>query len=70
MKRRVWCTGAVGCGYFAGERASAFECLAAYAEQMPYRGQCGSGGSPVEPDAGAVSLLVNYNTMYFAPGRV
>jgi NADPH:quinone reductase len=58
-----------GSGFRAGERVSAFGILGAYAEQVavPVPNVI---RSPAElDDAEAVSLLVNYNTMYFALAR-
>jgi NADPH:quinone reductase len=58
-----------GSGFRAGERVSAFGILGGYAEQVavPVPNVI---RSPVElDDAEAVSLLVNYNTMYFALAR-
>ncbi len=56
-------------GFHVGERVSAFGILGAYAEQVAVP----AGNvmrSPAElDDAEAVSLLVNYNTMYFALAR-
>jgi NADPH:quinone reductase len=58
-----------GSGFRVGERVSAFGILGAYAEQVavPVPNVM---RSPAElDDAEAVSLLVNYNTMYFALAR-
>ncbi|BBX64507.1 quinone oxidoreductase [Mycobacterium saskatchewanense] len=58
-----------GSGFKEGERVSAFGILGAYAEQVavPVPNVI---RSPAElDDAEAVSLLVNYNTMYFALAR-
>ena len=58
-----------GSGYKVGERVSAFGILGAYAERVavPVPNVI---RSPAElDDAEAVSLLVNYNTMYFALAR-
>jgi NADPH:quinone reductase len=58
-----------GSGFRAGERVSAFGILGGYAEQVavPVPNVI---RSPAElDDAEAVSLLVNYNTMYFALAR-
>ena len=58
-----------GSGFRVGERVSAFGILGAYAEQVavPVPNVM---RSPTElDDAEAVSLLVNYNTMYFALAR-
>lgn len=58
-----------GSGFHVGERVSAFGILGAYAEQVavPVPNVM---RSPAElDDAEAVSLLVNYNTMYFALAR-
>ncbi len=58
-----------GSGFRAGERVSAFGFLGGYAEQVavPVPNVI---RSPAElDDAEAVSLLVNYNTMYFALAR-
>jgi NADPH2:quinone reductase len=58
-----------GSGFRAGDRVSAFGILGGYAEQVavPVPNVI---RSPVElDDAEAVSLLVNYNTMYFALAR-
>jgi len=58
-----------GSGFRAGERVSAFGFLGSYAEQVavPVPNVM---RSPAElDDAEAVSLLVNYNTMYFALAR-
>jgi NADPH:quinone reductase len=58
-----------GSGFKVGERVSAFGILGAYAEQVavPVPNVV---RSPAElDDAEAVSLLVNYNTMYFALAR-
>ncbi|MFY2858916.1 NADPH:quinone oxidoreductase family protein [Mycobacterium sp. THU-M104] len=58
-----------GSGFTVGERVSAFGILGAYAEQVavPVPNVM---RSPAElDDAEAVSLLVNYNTMYFALAR-
>ena len=56
-------------GFHVGERVSAFGILGGYAEQVAVP----AGNvmrSPAElDDAEAVSLLVNYNTMYFALAR-
>jgi NADPH2:quinone reductase len=58
-----------GSGFAKGERVSAFGILGAYAEQVAV--PVGNViRSPAElDDAEAVSLLVNYNTMYFALSR-
>lgn len=56
-------------GFHVGERVSAFGVLGGYAEQIAVP-VANVVRSPVElDDAGAVSLLVNYNTMYFALAR-
>ena len=58
-----------GSGFRVGERVSAFGILGSYAEQVavPVPNVM---RSPAElDDAEAVSLLVNYNTMYFALAR-
>jgi NADPH:quinone reductase len=58
-----------GSGFRVGDRVSAFGILGAYAEQVavPVPNVM---RSPAElDDAEAVSLLVNYNTMYFALAR-
>ncbi len=58
-----------GSGFKVGQRVSAFGILGAYAEQVavPVPNVI---RSPAElDDAEAVSLLVNYNTMYFALAR-
>lgn len=56
-------------GFHVGERVSAFGVLGGYAEQITVP-VANVVRSPVElDDAGAVSLLVNYNTMYFALAR-
>src|ERR1700741_3864506 len=58
-----------GSGFRAGDRVSAFGILGGYAEQVavPVPNVI---RSPAElDDAEAVSLLVNYNTMYFALAR-
>ena len=58
-----------GSGFQVGERVSAFGVLGCYAEQVAV--PVGNVlRSPAElDDAQAVSLLVNYNTMYFALAR-
>ena len=58
-----------GSGFTKGERVSAFGILGAYADQVAV--PVGNViRSPAElDDAEAVSLLVNYNTMYFALSR-
>ena len=56
-------------GFKAGERVSAFGFLGAYAERLAVP-PANVIRSPSElDDAEAVSLLVNYNTMYFALAR-
>jgi NADPH2:quinone reductase len=56
-------------GFTEGERVSAFGILGAYAEQVAAP-VANVVRSPAElDDAEAVSLLVNYNTMYFALAR-
>lgn len=56
-------------GFLVGERVSAFGVLGGYAEQVAVP-VTNVVRSPVElDDAEAVSLLVNYNTMYFALAR-
>lgn len=58
-----------GSGFDVGERVSAFGVLGGYAEQVAVP-VANVVRSPVElDDAEAVSLLVNYNTMYFALAR-
>ncbi|MGO9044681.1 MAG: zinc-binding dehydrogenase, partial [Mycobacterium sp.] len=58
-----------GSGFKVGERVSAFGILGAYAEQVAVP-VANVIRSPAElDDAEAVSLLVNYNTMYFALAR-
>ncbi len=58
-----------GSGFAKGERVSAFGILGAYAEQVAVPA-ANVIRSPAElDDAEAVSLLVNYNTMYFALSR-
>lgn len=58
-----------GSGFAPGERVSAFGVLGGYAEQIAVP-VANVMRSPVElDDAEAVSLLVNYNTMYFALTR-
>jgi NADPH:quinone reductase len=58
-----------GSGFRVGERVSAFGILGAYAEQVAVPAP-NVMRSPAElDDAEAVSLLVNYNTMYFALAR-
>lgn len=56
-------------GFLVGERVSAFGVLGCYAEQVAVP-VSNVVRSPAElDDAEAVSLLVNYNTMYFALAR-
>ncbi|SON59503.1 2-haloacrylate reductase [Mycobacterium simulans] len=56
-------------GFHVGERVSAFGVLGCYAEQVAVPA-ANVVRSPAElDDAEAVSLLVNYNTMYFALSR-
>ena len=56
-------------GFRVGERVSAFGVLGGFAEQVPAP-MANVIRSPAElDDAEAVSLLVNYNTMYFALAR-
>ncbi len=56
-------------GFRVGERVSAFGVLGGYAEQVAVP-VSNVVRSPAElDDAEAVSLLVNYNTMYFALAR-
>jgi NADPH:quinone reductase len=58
-----------GSGFKVGERVSAFGILGGYAEQVAVPAP-NVMRSPAElDDAEAVSLLVNYNTMYFALAR-
>ena len=58
-----------GSGFKVGERVSAFGILGGYAEQVAVPAP-NVIRSPAElDDAEAVSLLVNYNTMYFALAR-
>jgi NADPH2:quinone reductase len=58
-----------GSGFKVGERVSTFGILGAYAEQVAVPA-ANVMRSPAElNDAEAVSLLVNYNTMYFALAR-
>ncbi len=58
-----------GSGFHVGERVSAFGVLGCYAEQVAVP-VSNVVRSPAElDDAEAVSLLVNYNTMYFALAR-
>lgn len=57
------------CDFRVGERVSAFGVLGGYAEQVAVP-LANATRSPAElDDAEAVSLLVNYNTMYFALAR-
>ncbi|ETW21878.1 NADPH:quinone oxidoreductase family protein [Mycobacterium gastri] len=59
----------IGSGFHVGERVSAFGVLGCYAERVAVP-VSNVVRSPAElDDAEAVSLLVNYNTMYFALAR-
>ncbi|TVS89282.1 NADPH:quinone oxidoreductase family protein [Mycobacterium helveticum] len=58
-----------GSGFKVGERVSAFGILGAYAEQVAVPVPNVIRSSAELDDAEAVSLLVNYNTMYFALAR-
>ncbi len=65
----VVCWAPEECEFRVGERVSAFGVLGGYAEQVAVP-LANATRSPAElDDAEAVSLLVNYNTMYFALAR-
>jgi NADPH2:quinone reductase len=62
-------TAPAGSGFAPGDRVSAFGMLGGYAEQVAVP-VANVTHSPAElDDAESVSLLVNYNTMYFALAR-
>ena len=58
-----------GSGFRVGERVSAFGILGSYAEQVAVPVPNVMRSPAKLDDAEAVSLLVNYNTMYFALAR-
>ncbi|MFA5711404.1 NADPH:quinone oxidoreductase family protein [Mycolicibacterium sp.] len=58
-----------GSGWSVGDRVSASSGIAGYAEQVAVPVASVSASPPELDDAEAVSLLVNYNTMYFAYAR-
>lgn len=58
-----------GSGWSVGDRVSASSGIAGYAEQVAVPAASVSASPPELDDAEAVSLLVNYNTMYFAYAR-
>src|SRR6201988_4685189 len=58
-----------GSGFRVGERVSAFGILGSYAEQVAVPVPNVMRSPEQLDDAEAVSLLVNYNTMYFALAR-
>ena len=58
-----------GSGFHVGERVSAFGILGSYAEQVAVPVPNVMRSPEELDDAEAVSLLVNYNTMYFALAR-
>ena len=58
-----------GFGLTVGERVSSSALLGGYAQQVPCPSPVSAAARPELDDAEAVSLLVNYNTMYFAYER-